>query len=194
MLTSDLFLKDPLGVAIQQTFGIGLAYDFDHMRPLDEGEKPTSRRLQARAAKSAVRRAQAIYESATEENQRINSIVDTDERERMRSRNEYRMEKELEYIRKQLTDLIPNDNSEPIDFTIFTPRKRIRRVAKNHYVIETEKGPGEEESGQLVARLRPAGKSTARMYKRREEQQPFGDSFVDAWKKSQAGSDDQALA
>lgn len=47
---------DVLGVAVQQTFGIGLSYDFDHFDdPIDDAEV-SLHQLRARLAKSAVRR------------------------------------------------------------------------------------------------------------------------------------------
>ena len=57
-----LCLKDPLGIALQQTFGIGLSLDFDHNSKLNEGERPSIHRLRARAAKSAIRRYNQIPE------------------------------------------------------------------------------------------------------------------------------------
>jgi hypothetical protein len=47
---------DPLGIAVQQTFGIGLSFmdGKQHMSPLEKGQQPSTRRLQARAAKSAL--------------------------------------------------------------------------------------------------------------------------------------------
>lgn len=47
---------DPLGIAVQQTFGIGLSFmdGKQHISPPEKGEQPSTRRLQARAAKSAL--------------------------------------------------------------------------------------------------------------------------------------------
>ena len=48
-------LDDVLGVAIQQTFGLGISYDFEHFDPpLDENEV-SIHQLRARMAKSAIR-------------------------------------------------------------------------------------------------------------------------------------------
>ena len=44
-------------MAVYRTFGIGLGFRFDHMKPLREGQPPSMRRLHSRAAKSAIRRA-----------------------------------------------------------------------------------------------------------------------------------------
>lgn len=50
-------LDDVLGVAVQQTFDIGLSYDFDHFdSPDDNGDEISIHQLRARMAKSAVRR------------------------------------------------------------------------------------------------------------------------------------------
>lgn len=49
-------LDDVLGVAVQQTFGIGLSYDFDHFDvPVDDADV-SIHQLRARMAKSAIRR------------------------------------------------------------------------------------------------------------------------------------------
>ena len=49
-------LDDVLGVAVQQTFGVGLSYDFDHFNiPVDD-RKISVHQLRARMAKSAIRR------------------------------------------------------------------------------------------------------------------------------------------
>jgi len=48
--------EDPLGIALHQTFGIGLSLDFDHGTKLVDGEMPSVHRLRARAAKSAIKR------------------------------------------------------------------------------------------------------------------------------------------
>ena len=45
-----------LGFAVQQTFGIGLSYDFDHLDAPSGGEEASIHHLRARMAKSAVRR------------------------------------------------------------------------------------------------------------------------------------------
>jgi hypothetical protein len=47
--------NDPLGIAFQQTFGIGLSFDFDHDSLLKSGEHPSVHRLRARCAKSAIK-------------------------------------------------------------------------------------------------------------------------------------------
>lgn len=47
--------EDPLGIAIHQTFGVGMSLDFDHSSSLRTGEEPSIHRLRARAAKSAIK-------------------------------------------------------------------------------------------------------------------------------------------
>ncbi|KAL7548093.1 hypothetical protein ACHAWF_011380 [Thalassiosira exigua] len=49
-------LDDVLGIAVQQSFGIGVSYDFDHFDPPADGEEVSIHQLRARLAKSAVRR------------------------------------------------------------------------------------------------------------------------------------------
>ena len=52
-----------MGVTVQQTFGIRLGFNFDYDMPLEPGERPTLRRLQARAVKSAIRRVKELYDA-----------------------------------------------------------------------------------------------------------------------------------
>lgn len=93
---------DPLGVAIQQTFGIGLSFAFDHTSPLKKGQEPSPRRLQARAAKSAIRRVQELYDAEREYEKEPNNLSD-DERERRRGE----IEAEILHLAKRLSELIP---------------------------------------------------------------------------------------
>jgi len=49
-------LDDVLGVAVQQTFGIGLSYDFDHFDSPPDGKEISIHQLRTCMAKSAIRR------------------------------------------------------------------------------------------------------------------------------------------
>jgi hypothetical protein len=99
---------DPLGIAVHQTFGIGLGYNFDHMSELYDGEKPSLRRLQARAAKSAVRRVQDIY-NTTNARVELDRITDPEERELRAQQMQKEAQEEIDFLAKRLTELVPTD-------------------------------------------------------------------------------------
>lgn len=101
---------DPLGVAVQQTFGIGLGYNFDHMTELKSGETPSPRRLQARAAKSAIRRVQDIY-NAEAAREQLDSIKDPAERRKQSADLRQKAEEEITFLARRLSDLIPTDST-----------------------------------------------------------------------------------
>jgi hypothetical protein len=94
---------DPLGVAVQQTFGIGLGFKFDHTAPLKEGQRPSPRRLQARAAKSAIRRVQELYDAQQENEEESDRLHD----EAKTKRRQEEIEEEKKLLARRLTDLIP---------------------------------------------------------------------------------------
>ena len=100
-------MQDPLGVAVYRTLGIGLGYNFDHMRMLDEGEKPSTRRLQARAAKSAIIHMQKLLTNMTEELKGLSG------QEKTARRNELNQiyEVEKKYFANRLKRLIPTDQT-----------------------------------------------------------------------------------
>jgi hypothetical protein len=99
--------EDPLGVAIHQTFGIGLSFLFDHTSPLKEGQEPSPRRLHARAAKSAIRRLRDLYDAESEFDERPRTVADDVSRERRR----IEIKEEKEALAKRLTELIPIEES-----------------------------------------------------------------------------------
>lgn len=101
---------DPLGVAVQQVFGIGLSFLFDYTSPLKEGQEPSPRRLQARAAKSAIRRLQVLNDAEREFDEGPRSMSDDEAREKRRKA----IEAEKEALAKRLTELIPIVKSSDI--------------------------------------------------------------------------------
>jgi hypothetical protein len=103
-----------MGIAIQQTFGIGLGYNFEHTKKLEGNEKPSLRRLQARAAKSAIRRVQELYdpEGARKELEKISDPKKRDKRAKELRDNP---EKEVKSIAKRLGDLVPTGLSKDFD-------------------------------------------------------------------------------
>jgi hypothetical protein len=90
-----LSFKDPLGVALQQTLNVGLGFNFDYQTPLKSDEKPSLRRLQARAAQSAVQRIQQL--------RRFNA-------------SEEDIQNQRSFLVQELTELIPQPtDDEPSD-------------------------------------------------------------------------------
>lgn len=105
--------RDPLGVAVQQTFGIGLGFADSHMDPLPKDEHPSARRLQSRAAKSAIRRLQDIYDETLAVD--FDAIEDFQEREAAKADIRHREEAERAYLAKELGELIPWEDEGPYD-------------------------------------------------------------------------------
>jgi hypothetical protein len=103
-------IQDPLGIAVHQTFGIGLGFKFDHMSKIKESELPSTRRLQARAAKSAIKRALELYDAqnATAE---LDKIADPIERSKKAAELRQAVDEEIKLLGQRLTELIPNDLS-----------------------------------------------------------------------------------
>jgi len=97
--------RDPLGVAVQQTFDIGLGFSDGHMDPLPPNEQPSLERLQARVAKSAIYRVNEIYDEAINED--LDAIVDPLEREIRKAKIRENNDAEIKYLKTQLVDLIP---------------------------------------------------------------------------------------
>ena len=105
--------EDPLGIAVQQTLGIGLGFNFDYTKELMPGQKPTIRRLQARAAKSAIRRVQVLYDPEAKEKM-LDGISDPQEREQKLRQLKRDIEEEVQYLARQLSNLVPRGS--PDDF------------------------------------------------------------------------------
>ena len=142
--------KDPLGVAIQQTFGVGLGFAAGHMDPLPPGADPSPRRLQARAAKSAILRLQDIYDAAIDLD--IDSIDDQDEILAIKAEIRRREEAEKSYLARQMTELIPlvddGDDDDPSS-KIFLPKKSIRKMYRTMLQGVSEYDESIDPSGSL---------------------------------------------
>lgn len=115
--------NDPLGIAFQQTFGIGLSFDFDHDSLLKSGEQPSVHRLRARCAKSAIKHYHEIPNLVRLEMSSLDlasplskTILDKEIRRRRH---------QLKLSALQLMKLIPVNAASPTgkDFDILTMKK-----------------------------------------------------------------------
>ena len=108
------------------------------MRPLEPDEKPSIRRLQARAAKSAIRRAQELYDADAAQKE-LDNIEDPGERDRMAKVLREKTATEIKYLAKRLADLVPTSYSgEFDDFGIDQFRdSRYKRTSSHEYTIDS---------------------------------------------------------
>lgn len=125
--------RDPLGIAVQQTFGIGLGFADGHMDPLPPNEEPGLERLQARVAKSAIKRVNEIYDEAINED--LDSIVDELERETRKAQIREKNKAEIQYLKTQLVELVPRkykgNLSKPFKVNVYGLRN-LRRIIEDH--------------------------------------------------------------
>ena len=99
-------------MAVYRSLGIGLGFNFDHMSAVTNTNttQPSIRRLQSRAAKSAIRRVNDIYnaESAITD---LAQIADHMERQKRASTLRLEAELEVKRLADRLADLVPSDLS-----------------------------------------------------------------------------------
>jgi hypothetical protein len=134
----DVSLKDPLGVAVYRTLGIGLGFDFDHMNTLNETEVPSIRRLQSRAAKSAIKRVNELYRNATVTSA-LDQIADPVQRQKQASINQQDIDAEIQSLADRLTRLVPNDlspagpNVTVQPYNLGTPWKKVAGTTNQYW-------------------------------------------------------------
>jgi hypothetical protein len=126
-------------VAVYRTLGIGLGFNFDHMSKLKVAEVPSIRRLQSRAAKSAVKRVGEIYNTQFA-NTILDQITDPIEREKIASSIRHDAETELKTLADRLANLIPNDLSwddtaSGLKIEQYNSGSFMRSSSANQYVI-----------------------------------------------------------
>jgi len=105
--------KDPLGVAVQQVLKVGMSFDFDHDTKIPIGTKPSIHRLRARAAKSAIRRVQQIYQDVASQEDRLNQIDDVNLQNQEKIKLRQQSEEEIQYLAQSLLELIPTNAPPP---------------------------------------------------------------------------------
>jgi hypothetical protein len=173
---------DPLGVAVYKGFGVGLGFNFDHQSELKKGKQPSVRRLQARAAKSAVRR----HIELTEKEKQIEELNETldpkdkDDHDRRIQRMKKKIDDEILYLGNRLIELVPVGRGDLEEFghlntTKFShksrPEARYRRISSHEY-RKLEEDPLDYDEGtsiegrilKNIARTRNSGNETNRNY------------------------------
>ena len=103
--------KDPLGIALQQTLGIGMSLDFDHDSILPKGEVPSLHRLRARMIKSAIRRTNNLI--FKEGKEKIDAIKSPKERIQATLRIANEAEEEIKSMKEIIISLIPTNAPQP---------------------------------------------------------------------------------
>ena len=103
--------KDPLGIALQQTLGIGMSLDFDHDSVLSKGEMPSLHRLRARMIKSAIRRTNHLI--FKEGKEKIDTIKNPKERLEVTLRIANEAEEEIKSMKETIISLIPTNAPQP---------------------------------------------------------------------------------
>jgi len=101
---------DPLGIAFQQTFGVGLSLDFDHDTKLSKDEEPSVHRLRARAAKSLIKSYNSI---PGEMKKQVKCIEDDKQREIEYMRMVQEERDEVVRTARELLTLLPTNAPAP---------------------------------------------------------------------------------
>lgn len=131
-------VKDPLGIAVQQTFGIGLGFNFDHMSKLPADQEPSTRRLQARAAKSAIRRAQEIFDVELARKE-LDAIQDPTLRDRRAKELRKKADDEMKHLASRLTELVPTNPCPELEAELIIQQyttDEYTRTSSNQYIMK----------------------------------------------------------
>jgi hypothetical protein len=118
---------------VYKSLGIGLGFNFDHMSKIPDGFRPSTRRLQARAAKSAVRRIQQLYDPERARSE-LDAITDPDVRKKRASELRQEAEEEVRHMADRLSVLIPLDmaldNPEDTRVDQYSTRSQLRESSQ----------------------------------------------------------------
>lgn len=110
------------------------------MRTLGNNEKPSTRRLQARAAKSAIKKAQDLYDASSAAKAELDGIADPTERNRRARELREQVEVEMKYMAQRLAELIPTGPSPEFKSSRDIQQLKqtnFKRTGSNEYVAET---------------------------------------------------------
>lgn len=173
--------EDPLGVAVQQTFGIGLGFNFDHMRELEEGEKPSIRRLQARAAKSAIRKAQELYDPNAAKQELEGLDEDPVARDKRAAELREATEVEIRYLAQRLSELVPTGKSEEFLGKNYVQQFRqtgFRRKSTNEYTMD-DPFANDSATEMLLGISRPSGSEEQAQKEKHDDDEEFIDAYIE---------------
>lgn len=117
-------LDDVLGVAVQQTFGIGISYDFDHFDTPSDEQEISIHQLRARMAKSAIRKKKEFENAMIDELDVLHSLRDnvvtteneqyaTTEMQEVQQGIRERYSKKIDQLSNALMTLIPTNADAP---------------------------------------------------------------------------------
>lgn len=177
-------LDDVLGIAVQQTFGIGLSYDFEHF-DVPNNTDISIHQLRARMAKSAVRRKRELDRKMKDELevlQRLKSNVvtpktkDVAEEEMKEVEIEIRNRNinEIKFMKNALFDLIPTNALAPAGTEQYE-----NPIMVAEYVNLT--APVEHRKFKATVEPAPDSLSMIEEYVRRD----FGDEAADAYRQEE---------
>eukprot|EP00536_Pseudo-nitzschia_multiseries_P014635 jgi/Psemu1/215397/e_gw1.743.24.1 len=169
-------MDDPLGVAVWRAFGIGLGFNFEHMRELKDGEDPSPRRLQARAAKSALRRYNELYKEEQASIKHNESLGPEERDDAQVETMKQRFDEEIRYLAGRLTELIPTSSKMEefgfLDVAKFKMKKEpsFRKLSTNEIQMLEEDPLGynanpSSESGMLLNNIQNRRHDTSRSYR-----------------------------
>lgn len=152
------------------------------MTNLREGESPSARRLQARAAKSAIRRAQQIYD-ADAAREELDSIQDPTERSLRQASMRQASQAEMDYIASALSELIPTNSlvaTERRTTRIKQFRKTYKRSSNHEIIIDFADKEGSPSVNSLLERQDDAmpDDEFVKEWFRRQQQEDDDDSTV----------------
>ncbi|KAL3795602.1 hypothetical protein ACHAW5_002798 [Stephanodiscus triporus] len=180
-------LDDVLGVAIQQTFGIGLSYDFDHFDPPADDEEISIHQLRARMAKSAVRRKSELDRAMANELDVLRRLKDNvvtatnkevaeDEMKSVERVIRDRHANEVDQMRDALRTMIPTNADAPKGTERYDSPIMVAEYIDMKAAIPT--GSGELK---VTRESVPDSLSMIEEYVRRD----FGDEAADAYRREE---------
>ena len=163
-----------------RALGIGLGFQFDHMSKPSERKVSKTQRLQARAAKSAIRRVQEIYdpEAAKQELDRIQDPVKREQRAKeLRAQSEI----EVKNLATRLSELIPTDSSEVTPAMDF---QKFEKISDNEFVVRNNAA----SPSDTVRRLMESLEVDENQNMENDEHVETKEDFLASWEKQRLGS------
>lgn len=164
---------------------------FDHTTKLEPGQRLSTRRLQARAAKSAICRAREIYASI-EAAEELQHLQDPLEREKRKQQMRQEAEQEIKFLAKRLSDLVPTDMSLDDQETNKIEKRdtiRFEKTAPTEYVAHYDSNAPREESAVIQRLLYEQAKNRVEDESKTAKFAEYSD-FIDEWFSRQQRLDD----